>query len=232
MARTLVALFLLVSVCVSSLADGSGLVASLSFEEGSARRLLDASGCGQRAVVKTAPWVGGVHGLALSFADPAAAVRVASRRSLNLGAAITIEAWILPGPPSDLSRIIVAKNDEYLLRIDKQPEGGRISAFVQVGTPALNWEPRVSSLLPPTVGQWHHVAVTWDGTLLRMYLDGALQAETQHIGKSNPNPYPVMIGNFEYQSCHGGNFGGAIDEVRLYQRALAATEVRQRFSGR
>jgi hypothetical protein len=29
-----------------------------------------------------------------------------------------------------------------------------------------------------------------------------------------------MIGNFEYPSCHGTNFGGAIDEVRIYSRAV------------
>jgi hypothetical protein len=38
-----------------------------------------------------------------------------------------------------------------------------------------------------------------------------------------------MIGNFEYPSCHGCNFGGRIDEVRIYDRALTAIEVIARY---
>ena len=55
-----------------------------------------------------------------------------------------------------------------------------------------------------------------------------MQGEVDRPGYPNPNPYPVMIGNFEYPSCHGGAFGGVIDEVRIYQRALSAEEVRDR----
>jgi hypothetical protein len=59
-------------------------------------------------------------------------------------------------------------------------------------------------------------------------VDGKLDGETDRTGRPNPNPYPVMIGNFEYPSCHGGAFGGVIDEVRIHQRALAADEVLHR----
>ena len=31
--------------------------------------------------------------------------------------------------------------------------------------------------------------------------------------------YPIIIGNWEYPSCHGMHFGGAIDEVRIYNYA-------------
>jgi len=81
---------------------------------------------------------------------------------------------------------------------------------------------------PITPGAWHHVAGTWDEQKLRLYVDGEVQGEVDRPGYPNPNPYPVMIGNFEYPSCHGGAFGGVIDEVRIYQRALSAEEVRDR----
>jgi len=113
--------------------------------------------------------------------------------------------------------------------MDKNSEGGRISFFVQVGTPGVTWEPRVSTKAPPTLNAWHHVVATWDGKQLRMYLDGELQAERNRVGLPNPNPYPVMIGNFEYPSCHGGNFGGLIDEVRIYNRAITEREVVDRY---
>ncbi|MBM3497111.1 MAG: LamG domain-containing protein [Armatimonadetes bacterium] len=207
-----------------------GLVARFAFEEGEGRLLEDASGLDQRARTIDVEWVAGHRGRGLRFAEPESAVRTSSRRSLNLDQALTLEAWVLPGPSSDQSRIIIAKNDEYLLRIDKAAEGGRVSFFVHVGTPAVTWEPRVSSKAPLTAGAWHHLVGTWDGQTLRLYVDGELHGETPRPGRPNPNPYPVMIGNFEYPSCHGGAFGGVIDEVRIYRRALRPEAVRAAMS--
>jgi beta-galactosidase len=193
---------------------------------------VDTSGLEQRARATEVEWVKGHIGRGLRFADAASAVRISRRRSLSLDEAITLEAWVLPGPSSDESRIIIAKNDEYLLRIDKAPEGGRVSFFVHVGSPAVTWEPRVCCTSPLTPGVWHHIAGTWDGRKLRLYVDGEPEGETDRAGHPNPNPYPVMIGNFEYPSCHGGAFGGVIDEVRIYRRALRPEQVRKRVGKR
>ena len=209
-----------------------GLVAEFAFEEGEGRKLVDTAGLEQRARAADVEWVNGHSGRGLRFADAGSAVRVSWRRSLNLDQAITLEAWVLPGPSSDESRIIIVKNDEYLLRIDKAPEGGRVSFFVHVGSPAVTWEPRVSSEGPVAPGVWHHIAGTWDGQKLRLYVDGQLHGETDRTGHPNPNPYPVMVGNFEYPSCHGGAFGGVIDEVRIYRRALSAEQVRRKVQER
>jgi hypothetical protein len=209
-----------------------GPVAEFAFEEGEGRKLVDTSGLEQRARATEVEWVKGHNGRGLRFADARSAVRVSRRRSLNLDQAITLDAWVLPGPSSEESRIIIAKNDEYLLRIDKASEGGRVSFFVHVGSPAVTWEPRVSSEGPLTPGVWHHIAGTWDGRKLRLYIDGEPQGEIDRTGHPNPNPYPVMIGNFEYPSCHGGAFGGAIDEVRIHRRALSAEEVRRQAQER
>lgn len=219
----------LLTLCLALLACAVCLaqppVADLRFDDGQGRVAADASPSAHNARVFAADWVPGKSGTALSFASPEARVRLGRRPWLNLDQAITLEAWICPPEPGDQSRIIVAKNDEYLLRIDKQPEGGRISFFVHVGTPAVSWEPRVSSKEPPEPNRWTHVVVTWDGAMLRMYLDGELQAERPRTGFPNPNPYPVIIGNFEYPTCHGCNFGGIIDEVRIYDRALSQAEI-------
>lgn len=225
--RSLLPVLVLIGLTVSCAAQPP--VAALSFDEGQGRYAADSSPFGHRARITAPQWAPGKIGTALSFAAEDAAVRLGRRAWLNLGQQITLEAWVCPGAPDDRSHIIIAKNDEYLLRLDKQPEGGRISFFVHVGTPAVNWEPRVSSKTPPQPGKWTHVVATWDGASLRMYIDGELHDERARVGFPNPNPYPVMIGNFEYPSCHGGNFGGLIDEVRIYDRALTADEVTQRY---
>ena len=226
MARLLVAIGL--TLAGLSAADPS-LVAAFDFDEASGSRVFDASPFGHRGAAWHADRVEGLRGSALAFVRHDSAVRIPRREQLNLGDQLTLEAWIHPTVADESSRIIIAKNDEYLLRMDKRPEGGRISFFVHVGSPAVTWEPRVSSKAPPALNAWHHVVATWDGAMLRLYLDGELQGETPRTGKSNPNPYPVMIGNFEYPSCHGTCFGGLIDEVRIYNRALSAAEVEGRY---
>ena len=177
-------------------------------------------------------WVTGAHSQAGQFVKPRSRVQIPCTPELNLADAVTIMAWIQPQDVRDESRVIVAKNDEYALRIDNPREGGRISFFVHVGSPAVTWEPRVSSREPPLAGAWTHVAAVWDGQESRLYINGELANTRARSGRSNPNPYPVMIGNWEYPSCHGGSFGGPIDDVRIYQRALTAEEVAAHVAAR
>jgi len=206
-----------------------GLVGCWSFDRDRGNVARDESGNGNHGLVVGAERAPGKIGYGLRFSNKRSYVKVWCSPSLNLGMAISVEAWILPGGSCEQSRVIVSKNDEYALRIDKAPEGGRISFFPHIGSPAVSWEPRVSSKEPPTPNQWHHVAAVWDGQTERLYLDGKLEAEKERTGKPNPNPYPVMIGNWEYPSCHGTCFGGVIDEVRIWRRALSEAEVARHF---
>ena len=203
----------------------AGLVGWWSFDGGRGSTARDRSGLGNHGAICGAERVPGKVGKGLRFAAGGSCVRIPCRPSLNLGSALSIEAWVCPAEPADVSRVILSKNDEYALRVDKASEGGRISFFPHVGSPAVAWEPRVSSKAAPTSGAWHHVAAVWDGRKERLYLDGVLEAETDRAGRPNPDPYPLMIGNWEYPSCHGTCFGGVLDEVKLWSRALSAEEV-------
>jgi len=216
-------------VCVVGLSCGAwaprpvaredGLVGHWRFDEARGTTVRDSSGLGNHGVLCKAKRVQGKMGGALSFAEPGSYVTIPCRRSLNLGEALSIEAWVRPQDITRQSRILVSKNDEYLLRIDNPGEGSRISFFVHVGTPAVSWEPRVSSKSAPALNQWQHVLAVWDGSESRLYVNGKLVGRRPRAGKPNPNPYPVMLGNWEYPSCHGAHFGGVIDEVKLYNCA-------------
>jgi len=206
-----------------------GLVGWWKFDEGKGGIVKDSSGLGNDGELVNAEWVDGKSGKGLSFMETGSYVKIPCRPSLNLGGAITMEAWIYPIDITRDSRIIISKNDEYLLRIDRPSEGNKISSFLQIGKPAVAWEPRISSKTIPETSTWKHVVVTWDGLRMVMYFNGESVTQKPRDGKSNPNPYPIMIGNWEYPACHGTNFGGIIDEVRIYDRALTGDEVRARF---
>jgi hypothetical protein len=68
--------------------------------------------------------------------------------------------------------------------------------------------------------------MTYDGTTLRLYVNGE-QTGMCHVGKERvPGTTPLCIGRRQDGYC---TFEGMIDEVRLYDRALSAEEVRSRF---
>ena len=68
---------------------------------------------------------------------------------------------------------------------------------------------------------WHQVVVTWDGTLLRIYVDGRLRKLAWQTVVPGVNDYPLTIGN---------GFEGRLDEVKIYDRALTAKEVASLYS--
>ena len=72
---------------------------------------------------------------------------------------------------------------------------------------------------------WTHLAGTFDGTTLRLYVNGVLAAQnTGTLG--TPNNGPLTIGSSG--NC-GGSFPGLLDEATIYNRTLTANEVRGIF---
>ena len=74
------------------------------------------------------------------------------------------------------------------------------------------------------VNTWSHLALTWDGTTMRLYVNGtqvATKARSGTLQSTAGGAGPVRLGNNTYSE----NFLGRIDEVRIYSRALSAAEV-------
>ncbi|MCG2700589.1 LamG domain-containing protein, partial [Candidatus Parcubacteria bacterium] len=73
--------------------------------------------------------------------------------------------------------------------------------------------------------QWHHIVGSYDGTTMKIYIDGTLEdTNTDFSGN-----LPIVDGNVrigaDYQSTPDNFFSGLIDEARIYNRALSADEV-------
>ncbi|HVJ90075.1 MAG TPA: LamG domain-containing protein [Labilithrix sp.] len=71
---------------------------------------------------------------------------------------------------------------------------------------------------------WHHLALTYNGTTLKLYLDGTESASAQttyYVDKSTP----VAIGTSAGLGTNNYYFPGAIDDVRVFNRAITAAEV-------
>jgi hypothetical protein len=83
--------------------------------------------------------------------------------------------------------------------------------------------------------QWHMLAGTFDGTTVRLYLDGQQVGTGTPAGTSaidyGPGGGSFGIDGFWSSGCEGGSFGGNIDELRVYDRALSATEIARLADG-
>ena len=82
---------------------------------------------------------------------------------------------------------------------------------------------RAASSIP--VGSWTHLATTYDGNMLRIFVNGVQSAQLLQVGSLTTSTGALRIG--------GNNiwpewFQGLIDEVRIYNRALTALADRRR----
>ncbi|MDP9868248.1 MULTISPECIES: LamG-like jellyroll fold domain-containing protein [Streptosporangium] len=200
-----------------------GLVAAFGMNEGSGSAIGDASGNGNNGTATATTWVDGKFGKALSFDGLSGLVTVNSSASLRLSSAMTLEAWVNPAT-ADGRRPVIAKGlgeePEYALTesdgLRSQDEG---IPTAYVNTLSLR-KLRASRSLP--VYGWHHLAATYDGQWLRIYIDGFLSRRTAVTGTIQSNDGALLIGG---HPVWGEYFKGSIDEVRIYNVARTTAQI-------
>lgn len=74
-------------------------------------------------------------------------------------------------------------------------------------------------------GAWHHLAGSFDGNTISMYLDGAAAGTPRMIGPAMYGPDTVTIGCDVNNGLHSNSVTGVVDDVRLYDHALSASEI-------
>ncbi len=80
-------------------------------------------------------------------------------------------------------------------------------------------------------GKWHHLVDTRSGVVTKIYIDGALDIANTSAGTTNiaANSAPVYFGENVLGGACDKPFSGALDDVRIYNRALTAGEVLQLY---
>jgi chitodextrinase len=200
----------------------SGLVAAYSFNEAAGVLASDVSGKGNAAAVSGASWTSaGRFGGGLWFDGANDWATVADDPSLDLAARLTIEAWVRPSSLGSSWRTVAMKeqpgNLAYALYANSDTLGASGHVYVDSDVDA-----RAPGRLP--LNDWTHLATTYDGASLRLYANGVEVSRRALSGNVATSAGPLRLGG---NSVWNEWFSGTIDEVRVYDRALSAGQVRK-----
>ena len=219
---------LLLAPLASLRAAEPGLVARWNFDEGSGVIARDVTGHGHDATLKNVEWVPSPRGHALRFDSKKSVVRYGGVDSMNLSGDMTLAVWV--------------KTDSavapYTHRLIFGDDGPGIARNLHLSLDSYNrlsfeWADGRSndSLLAPASllnGMWKHVAVVADSQALQiaMYVDGVVVAHKPMSLPISKAPFKERLTGWFYN----GFFQGELDDIRLYNRALATKEIQRLFA--
>jgi hypothetical protein len=204
-----------------------GLVLALGFDESSGSTALDTSGGNRSGTILGAQRVPGRIGGALAFDGVNDWVTVPDSAALDLTTALTVEAWVKPDALNGWDTVVMKERgaDDFaygLYANDGAPFAGGTAAPSGV-VRAGGSHQTVLGRSPLAVGVWQHVAATYDGTTQRLFINGVEVGSRPQAGLAAVSAGVLRIGG--NASFAGEFFQGAIDDVRIYNRALNATQI-------
>lgn len=147
-------------------------------------------------------------------------------------ASFSIEAWVLQNTGTTGTRTIISKGDA------KSGSLRGFQLFLNNGVPNFTWYNNsgatlmnIASPFALIQGKWHHVAVTYNGTTAKLYVDGIdmVPAGVNFSSIATGNE-PFIIGAFYDSSTPTipkNNFNGNIDEVKIWNTALTVQQIRE-----
>ena len=227
-----ITVFLLITLILSAsawaLKDDKALMLYLPFDEGSGAKAKDASGNNLEATLQGATWSkDGKIGACVHLENTAHFVEIDSVPELDITDALTIQTWFFPeqsqGDSNLMGRRTPGNKGGYCLQWSAQfTNAPQIETWIDIvgfkGT-------RSKQTIKPELEEWHHVASTYDGNVIRQYIDGELDVEfTPPAGKINSVDVVFRIG--KSQTPLGGTVC-LVDEVAIYNRALTEDEINQ-----
>jgi len=204
---------------------GDRVVGHWRLDEGSGTAIHDASGLENNGQSTGSPqWTNGISGSALRLNGSGQYVGVPDSPSLNISGGITLAAWVRP--EKDLLHILLGKPTQNIISkgsysLSLTPKG-KVSMSITQNTGTAS---RVESRkYYPVNGTWMHIAGTFNGTVLKIYINGVedKQSTLSWPTSIQVNDLPLLFG-----AAAGGTkfYLGTFDDLRVYNYALSGAEI-------
>jgi surface-anchored protein len=206
----------------------SNLVAAYNFDAGSGAVLADLSGNGNNGTISNATWSqAGKYSGALQFTGALNSwVTIPNATSLQLTSGMTLEAWADPtslsSPDMGWDSVISKEhrnsvNDISYALYAATGTGTGPGGHILVGNSDKG--SGSGSVLP--LNRWVFLAATYDGTNIRVYVNGSLVSTKRVNGNIFSTSDPLRIGG----DWSGEMFTGLIDNIRIYNTPLTQTAI-------
>ena len=203
----------------------AGLVGYWKFDENNGSTAADSSGNGIDAIVSGGTWgAGGQIDGALAFdgTEDYVDTTIPSSEITNL----TFSLWFLSDDAGSIGDDKVAQR--FITQQRTGTTNNRLAFGINNDKIAVYWYNGNSrtgegnTTLYPS--RWYHAALTYNGSNLRMYLDGVQEKVFSDSGIFAPSSDVIEIGR---KSGAGGSrhFDGLLDDVRIYRRVLNEAEI-------
>jgi YD repeat-containing protein len=202
------------------------LVAAYSFDAGAGTMLADASGNGNTGTLTNGPvWTSGTTSGALAFdgADDFVAVPTFDVP----GSALTIMSWVR------FSNFAAGVDQRIVAKANGSDEAGHwwMLSHTNTGSERLRFRLKTGGTTTTLIASsgdlasntWYHAAAVYDGAAMRLYLNGTQVGITAKSGSIDTSSAVAV--NIGRNPNSFGYLSGALDDIRIYRRALSATEI-------
>ena len=150
-------------------------------------------------------------------------VKIDQESTFDLTKAITVEGWFKVDSFTKPWQSIISKGDSAW-RISRAGEGNSLEFAIDRGATGLY----IQGSKAVNDGRWHHVAAVYDGSAMKLYIDGVLDAQKTTSEPIATNNYDVWIGANAEQP--GRNFAGQLDEFRVWNVARSQSDITANMS--
>lgn len=154
-------------------------------------------------------------------------VMISQTSDLTPTAAITVEAWVKLNALTNLPTIVSSEDwssgeTGFVLRIENYNLSN--TPQFQIGT-SSSWQTVSAASNAIPYDEWTHVAGTFDGSAVKIFINGVEAGSTDFTGAILPSPIGVKIGGHVDHTYNNRQWDGAIDEVRIWEVARNSAEL-------
>jgi autotransporter-associated beta strand protein len=209
----------------ASATPSSSLQAYLKFDETSGTTAADATGNGWIGTLVNGPtWVAGYSNNAVNLSGSSQYVTMPAGVVSNLNE-FTITAWVKPVALADWMRLFDFGTGTGVYMFLTPQNGATHTMRFAITTAGNGNEQQINSSATLSLNAWHHIAVTLNGGVGILYLDG-IAVGTNSTMMLTPASLGITTQNYIGKSQYNDPyFNGQVDEFRIYNRALSQGEV-------